>query len=56
MNGIIRYSLDKNAPNFFEINKYDGRITITKKPDNSTFYLGAEMLFYVIASDMGIFF
>lgn len=54
MNGVVRYKLDENAPNFFKINKYDGRITIEKKPDNNVLYLGAEMRFYVIAFDMGV--
>lgn len=55
MSGVVRYSLDKDAPKFFEINKYDGRITISAEPDDGALYLDAEMQFYVIASDRGFF-
>lgn len=50
MNGVVRYSLE-NAPNFLEINKYDGRINIVNFPDSLK--NGENFNFYVLATDRG---
>lgn len=53
MSGVVRYTLFQDAPNFLEINKYDGRIIVSKTPSLDYLQLGTKFMFHVIASDRG---
>lgn len=54
MSGVVRYAFDEAVPDFLEINKYDGRITISRVAE--VFKRGAEFRFNVVATDRGLYF
>lgn len=53
-NGIVRYSLANDAPEFVEISN-DGRLLIKSQPSDEDLSIGNTYNFHVIASDQGIY-
>uniref|UniRef100_A0A915D9Z7 Cadherin domain-containing protein n=1 Tax=Ditylenchus dipsaci TaxID=166011 RepID=A0A915D9Z7_9BILA len=53
MSGVVRYSLAADAPTFFQVNKYDGRVTIAALPPAKQLQLGSIFHFHVLATDKG---
>jgi hypothetical protein len=53
-NGIVRYLLANDAPEFVEISN-DGRLLLKSQPSNEDLSIGYTYSFHVIASDQGIY-
>jgi protocadherin Fat 1/2/3 len=52
-NGIVRYSLDNDAPDFVEINLNDGRLLVKQQPGEDQLKVGREYLFHITSTDQG---
>lgn len=55
-NGVVRYSLANDAPDFLEINSNDGRLLVKSQPLNDQLVIGREYQFHVVATDQGIYY
>lgn len=52
-NGIVRYSLEKDAPDFVEINSNDGRLVVKTQPREDQLAVGRVYRFHIVATDQG---
>jgi hypothetical protein len=52
MNGVVRYKLANGAPTFLELNKYDGRLSISSPIPPGALELGDQITVNVIAEDL----
>lgn len=54
MNGVVRYKLAEGAPNFLELNKYDGKFTVSANIAQHKLEIGQQFDFDVVAADRGL--
>jgi len=52
MNGVVRYKLANGSPTFLELNKYDGRLSISSPIPPNALEFGDQLTVNVIAEDM----
>uniref|UniRef100_A0A914HYR1 Uncharacterized protein n=1 Tax=Globodera rostochiensis TaxID=31243 RepID=A0A914HYR1_GLORO len=54
MNALVRYSLLEDAPKFVELNKYDGKLSVSATISSHRLAIGDSFRFRVRATDRGV--